>query len=591
MKIICFSSHTAIWYFALAEAAIANALQKKGHEVVFITPGDQLVGISNRSNEKILRREFDLDGYEIGEILTPNDYRKVNLILSKLNKNNFEKLKINGIYIGKIALYEYLLNHKKNSARINDYEWKECLMKIKNTLISLFAAKLIINREKPDRILMYNTLYSVNHVWEKFANFKMIPVYFLHHGLNLSDMDNTLIIAKGNTYRYFDLLKKNWPKLKNIPVSENMLDYVTDNFMELLKAKHYLIYSAPKSNKVVSIRKIFNINEKQKILTATMSSYDEMFAAEYVGVRNLPENLIFSTQTDWIDKLISYAKNRNDLFLLIRVHPREFPNKREGVKSEHAKMLEKVFKNLPANVKINWPTDKISIYDLAQETDVFLNAWSTVGVEMSLLGIPVVLYSKDLILYPPDLNYVGINRKDYFAKIELALKDGWSPEKIKMTYRWLALFYNHTIMRLRKKQIQHKQSRIDEMTSGIAHYFYGFISSKLGSIFAKVPLIIYGLSAGKRQTDNCRRQLAENIDISGVEKMLCGSTNTLVNMHEVKSKDVTTEEEDIYIRKEVKRIYKALYLQSPKGSKINVNSLQYKLRQVFILKSNNFYGK
>src|SRR5690606_6941171 len=101
-----------------------------------------------------------------------------------------------------------------------------------------------------------------------------------------------------------------------------------------------------------------------------------------------------------------------DLFLIIRVHPREFPNKRDSLKSDHALELEQTLSELPENVRVNWPSDNISLYDLAQIMDVCLNSWSTAGKEMGTLGIPVVLYSADLVFYPADLNYLAVSADD-----------------------------------------------------------------------------------------------------------------------------------------------------------------------------------
>lgn len=584
MKIICYSSYTATWFFAFAEAIIALELQKKGHDVVYITPGKLFKRISNIKQEVILRKEFGLKGYELGTTLNKDDYKKINLLIKDLNKTNFEKLVINDVQIGKIALYEFLLHNKKMSSKLTDTEWKECLRYLKYTLISFFACRKIIKTEKPDRILLYSTLYSVNHVWERYAKHKGIPVYFMQNGANLSDTNNTLIIAKNNPFYYMDILKINWSKIKNIPVSQKTLSYVTDNFMELIKAKHFSVYSTPKSKEYVDIKNIFNIKKNQKILTVTMSSYDEVFAAQYVGAWKMPKSLIFKSQLEWIKALINYVKNQKDKFLIIRVHPREFPNQRESMKSTHAKILEKVFKNLPNNVKVNWPADKISIYDLAQETDVFLNAWSTAGVEISMLGIPVVTYAKELALYPSELNYMGVSQKDYFTKIESALVNGWSYEKIKMTYRWLALYYQRTIVTLRNNNTNSKLSIFNKFVFNTTNYCYRLLSPKVRASLIKVYYMIPGLGIGQRQINDCRRQLVEHADISRVVRMLEKSGDTLVDIKEILKSKVSRKVEDDYIRHEVKRIYNALYGTLPKGTKIKKDSLQYNLKQIVSLK-------
>lgn len=553
MKLIFFSSHTATWYFAIAEATIANALQKRGHQVLFITPGNLFKGVSNKKHEDILRQEFGLGGYEIGDILTKNDFKKINIILSKLTKENFVKLKIDNISIGKIALYEFLLIHKKMSVKITNNEWKKCLVEIRNTLLSFVACQKIIKKEKPDKILMYNALYSVNHVWERYADKVKIPVYFLHHGLNMSDMENTLIVAKENMLTYIDRLKKKWTKYKKSTINKSMAVYVTNHFHALLKAKHPLIYSSPKKAYTVNIRDLFKININQNILLATMSSYDEKLAAEFVGGRNKPSGLIFKDQNIWIDELINYVKDRKELFLIIRVHPREFPNKRDGVKSEHAKFLEDKFVNLPRNVKVNWPKDNLSLYDLASAVDVVLIAWSNVGVEMSLLGIPVITYAKDLVLYPYELNFTVTDKKDYFNKIKLALKKTKSYEKVKMTYRWLSYYYCAPIIRLKNKSTPKKLTS----ETNINPLFY--ISNY---IFSKLPLDIRSKFINKKRLINdCVKALEENVDVTLVEKMLINDHTDIVDFNNLYLNKISSEDEDKIIKNEVKKLYNSLSMK------------------------------
>jgi hypothetical protein len=49
---------------------------------------------------------------------------------------------------------------------------------------------------------------------------------------------------------------------------------------------------------------------------------------------------------------------------------------------------------LPANVRIVMPEDPVSAYSLAEEADVGLTFGSTIGLEMAMLGKPVLLASK-----------------------------------------------------------------------------------------------------------------------------------------------------------------------------------------------------
>lgn len=574
MKIISFCSYPAQWSFALPEAIVASALQKNGHEVLFITPGKEFVGKSDMVNEHILRKEFELPGYTLTSVLTDQNREEIASLLGGLHKGNFETLVINDIAIGKLALYEFLLHRKKTNLVLTDEEWHTCIPHLRNTLISFFACRNILMREQPDRLLVWNVLYSENHVWKQYAAQKGIPTYFLHNGTNLSDIHDTLIIAKNDPFYCTDALKQLWSAVKDVPVAGASLQYVTDHFLELLRGQHFFVYSAPKSAQIVSIRKVFGIKNDQKILVATMSSYDEMFAAQYVGARAVPHHLLFALQAEWIEALLEYVRTRDDLFLIIRVHPREFPNKREGVKSEHATMLEQKFRDLPQNARINWPAENLSLYDVAGEADVFLNGWSSTGVEMSLLGIPVVIYAPDLINYPADLNYVGQTRAEYFHNIERALQDGWSYEKIKSTYRWLALCYGQTIMRLRKKKTGIESSTTKQRSPSFALSVYRLLPEQF-----RLP--IRNMRLRRERSRECVAALAENIDVSGLEKMLSESRETLIDVSEILKHPVLPEEEDRSLRAEVRRIYEALYESQTKDEVPKKNSLQEHLKHTF----------
>jgi hypothetical protein len=82
------------------------------------------------------------------------------------------------------------------------------------------------------------------------------------------------------------------------------------------------------------------------------------------------------------------------------VHPRQVPNKREKVKSEHVKKLMKVLKNLPSNIQVNLPTDNFSIYEIFLISDLVLNQNSSSGLEASVFGIPTLVHDpKNFVAY------------------------------------------------------------------------------------------------------------------------------------------------------------------------------------------------
>jgi len=461
LTILVFAPHSAIWVHAFPEALIIESLKQQNNRIIYITcdkefqnycvcmsaygltqaspqvQKDEICKICN-SQKEIIKNEFKFDGYDIGEFINQTERATIESILKQTTPQNFLDLKLDNISVGKTALYEVLLKYKKSDLSFSETEWNSYLISLRNTLISFFASRKILDKEKPDRVLTYNSLYSVNRVCIQLAEIRGIPTYFLHAGENLSNRLQTMLIGESSPFKFYQRIKDYWPIYKDIPCSSESIEVVTNHFLELFRGNHFFAYSSSKK-KQLDIYNFFSIQKGQKIIIATMGSYDEVFAAETTEVLSVNEDLIFPKQIDWIQSLIEFTRNRQDLFLIIRVHPREFPNKRDSVHSEHSKMLERVLIDLPSNIKLNLPKDNISIYNLAEYADLFLNAWSSAGEEMSLLGIPVLFYSADLVYYPSDINYLAKSKEDFFEKIDIALADGWSFEKIRTTYRWYVL--------------------------------------------------------------------------------------------------------------------------------------------------------
>lgn len=575
MKILIFSPFSAIWMHSFPEAGIADALIREGNEVLLINCdrifSDYCVAMSayglNQTSEKTekqavcikcnemrdtLNARFKFDSRKIESFLQPEDRSAIDGIMNSISDDSYESFKLNGIPLGKIALYDVLLQYKKSELDFSENEWNSYKINLRNTLFSYFASLKILEREKPDRILIYNTLYSINQTLKAIGNQKDIPVYFLHAGENLSNRLSTMIVSLNSTFEYRTELISNWNRFKNSTSTKLEVNNVKNHFLTLFQGKHFLAYSTPVQSSI-SIREFFKISPNQRVVVATMSSYDERFAGESIGELKKSNTLIFDSQIEWISELIKYFKNSPDLFLIIRVHPREFPNKRDVVRSKHSLELEKIFKEIPSNTAINWPTDNLSIYDLAKETDLFLNAWSSVGEEMSLLGIPVLIYSPDLIMYPADLNYVATSKMDYFEKFNNALTDGLSFENTRKAFRWYSLKLYKSVFK----------------TSDEFHYHENLNSSPR-SIFEKIKTRLiskYSEIVGFVTKDFKRKYYYYSYDLGSYKKMKDSRNLSFLIKNKLKSKlDLIKEDtlklnknEEDDIRKVMNEILSALF--------------------------------
>lgn len=591
MKLLYFSPFAYVWTHSMQETLLLKGLRKNNDNIIYVTCNGiykrfcasmACKGLNEFSsdedklaacracidNKNVIKKQFNFRYYEIDDFIDESLLKNIINIADNIKIDEFYSFKLYNHEIGKYALYDFLIHNKKMDYNFSKKEFEAYKLTLINCLITYYSIIKIIELEKPEILSASNTLYSLNRVVKSIGDDRRIPVYSHHAGDIHYKKYHYLIVYKDNPKEHYKNLRNiQWQNFKNTCLTKSKIKNIRKHFYILFNAGSYMTYSSKliNSNKI-NIREYFNIKSNQKILVATMSSYDEMFANYAVGVMPDYKNYLFQSLLDWIVELINWIKNKPDLFLLIRVHPREFPNRRESRKSEHVDEIKKVLSNLPQNAKINWPDDNISIYNLMEDVDLFLNAWSNAGNEMSFFGIPVVLYSKDLVTYPYDLNYVGESKEDYFNKIDIALNNGWNFNSIKMSFRWYSLMFNGPVIKI---------------YTSIFYYLFNFIIKNV--LNKKIARKLYQKIFKKKYNQNILLQNTElkyryfkNKDIKLVQQLYINKLNNLLDIKKnfFLSKNNEVKEKKLII-KEFKHIYNKLYqnLKTPS----NHHHLHYKL--------------
>lgn len=98
----------------------------------------------------------------------------------------------------------------------------------------------------------------------------------------------------------------------------------------------------------------------------------------------------FPNMLDWLLQTIAYFANRPDLQLLIRIHPAEL---RGAIPSRQPilREIQQAFPILPSNVYIIPPESNISTYVAMLQCDSVIIYGTKTGVELTSLGIPVIV--------------------------------------------------------------------------------------------------------------------------------------------------------------------------------------------------------
>jgi hypothetical protein len=272
-----------------------------------------------------------------------------------------------------------------------------------------------------------------------------VPVFFLEAGTNIHKRLRTLRCWRWTDFGLTNpLLAISSKDLSEFTYTNQDLNWVTRHFLSLLEARSHVVFSRKREGSFDFLSRFPNARGR-KVIVATMSSFDEVYSAFLAGLwpEDRAKSKVYRTQVLWIQELIDYAGRNPDLFLVVRVHPRDFPNKREGLVSDQGRELLGLFDRLPENVSINWPDEAISIYNLIFYADVVTTGWSITALEAGILGIPVVTYDRKLPSYPETLMFTGGSTAEYFENMRKAIDKGWTFEQSVNSYDWWSLSHNY----------------------------------------------------------------------------------------------------------------------------------------------------
>jgi hypothetical protein len=239
-----------------------------------------------------------------------------------------------------------------------------------------------------------------------------------------------------------------WEQWRDIPLSTSAIrevgDDVVRHFTNPGGASH--IYSRGLSSNSVDIRDRLGLSGDRRIAVAFTSSLDEDNAArayrKALGIDgSAVEDSPFPDQLSWLRHIADQISKSEDLQLVVRVHPREDANDREGVRSEHLRLLRAELGKSRDHVHVVWPRDPVSSYDLARIAHLALVSWSSIGLELARAGVPVLATSVG--------TFHGLPRNEgvaweptvtaYYRRLRELTVDGVVLDDVIMAYRFYAM--------------------------------------------------------------------------------------------------------------------------------------------------------
>jgi hypothetical protein len=471
LKIQIFDPFADIWPHAYPMAKVAEAFTSKAHEVEIVrcnglfashcvAMSASSTSFNDSSIQKRLvcksckkRSQIITDASSSSEVIfdqfvESEDRIQAIALADAIDPKDWINIKIRDIPVGAISTYELLLAHKLNSRTIPESLWPEYRANLINTILVVSVAEKILEVTRPHRVLVYNELYSLNNAYVHVAKAMGIQTFSLQGGPHIARKASTLTAFTSAKTMFESTYSKEVSDWLSAPLDKESIEIVSEHLTALLSGESAFVYSTKADGKKLDqVSEKLRLTSEKKTLLVLLTSEDEFFAADLVDA--IPSisswKGIFKDQLAWLSWLIKFAERHNELNVVVRVHPRMLPNKRERITSPYIREVTDLLSDPPPNVRINVPSDEISLYDLMQFTDLVLNKRSSAGLELLAYGIPVVLPGdKFLFSCHPSLCMVGSDEESYEELIVKGLNEGWSLERIRMAYRWLGFVMRST---------------------------------------------------------------------------------------------------------------------------------------------------
>lgn len=414
------------------------------------------------------------------------DIQSVNRTLQNITRSNWFEYEYDGLKIGRIACYEFFLTYKIKNLELSVTEWEMLQLHLKNVLYTHFAAKNYFEKNNTDTLIVYNRFYSVNNVFTEIAKYNQIKVISIQNEGPAYDVDSRFhsYLSAQDQLRLSN--SSIWDYYKDVPLRPREIRMVLKHLKSVLGLEGTLSYSnEPTTN--IDVNEIYSklaLSPTSKKVLIPTSSADERFTLEVLGYLNHCEGGKIDSLFI-LKELISIAPKFLDHEFIFRIHPREFPNKREGVQSPHGSELLEFIQNvsLPNNVKINTPLDDISIANLALVTDFIVNVSSSVGLDFAALGLKVSLIMPSRhFAYPTEINTCYADLESCLSNItSLHTEQEFSNKMQLLAFRWMYFKYfrnNHKIDIVRIDRLHRVNSILEKI-------FPGKGSDKISSLLAR----------------------------------------------------------------------------------------------------------
>lgn len=374
--------------------ALAKAFELRGAKVKVlicdsVLPGCEIKSIrspaldpclSCRFNRNNALKFFKLDLVSISDFMSPVTLDEIKAKASEYASEPLEKYMFKNVDLApsvndSIIRFYYGAVPDKNSVELRKIREKHLV----TAMISLLLAEAIETTWTPDIVFNNMNVYSS---WEPFYRyFESLNVQT--HVISISPFNYNAV-----TINAFDLFRGD--KRLNMWLKERNSQYLNENEDALLSEFIEKRFSG--NSKIFMDSGVFDLSESifKQIQIDKNKKNIFLFSNIYWDVGMSESATLYDGVIKWVLETIGIVEGREDCHLFIKPHPAEVYDGSSSIKSVRDFIADK-YPQLPNNVTMIHPEFKLKTYDLFPFIDLGVVYNGTLGLEMMLHDIPVIV--------------------------------------------------------------------------------------------------------------------------------------------------------------------------------------------------------
>ncbi|MGB4595944.1 MAG: hypothetical protein WBI14_08570 [Anaerolineaceae bacterium] len=370
-KVLIFAS---LHYWIEQAGLIALALAGQGHQVS--------LGYFPYAEWEKPVSAFDLrrqDAYAREALKPANEVMKVVSLLKPTSKRQAKQpLPVEVIEIIKhVSLYDTMYTRQIEEVPEGDPLFD---LRMQRNSIAATALYHWFTQEKPDVVIVPNgTILEMGVAYSIARLLGIRTVTF-----EFADQRERIWIAQDDEIMSHDTTAL-WSALGNQPLPEKARDSLINLFAARKKATTWGEFArqwqASPQQGSSEVKQTLGLDNRPISLLATNVLGDSL---------TLGRHKITDSMAEWIVKTIAWFTAHPEVQLVVRVHPGELLTHGTSM----VQVIQENFAELPENIHIIKPEEKVNTYDLVDITDLGLVYTTTVGLEMAMAGLPVIVAGK-----------------------------------------------------------------------------------------------------------------------------------------------------------------------------------------------------